>query len=157
MVKKPGLDFSFSGLKTAVALEVERRGGPEAMGTSGVADVAASFEVAAVESLVQRSCRALRDHGLGGIAVVGGVAANRRLRAHMREAGATRGFQVVFPPVELCTDNAMMIAAAGARLLEAGERHSLGLSAFSRVPLGDAPWRGALPAAGAHSTLDTPV
>ena len=141
MQRKPGLDFSYSGLKTAVALEVERRGGLEAMDAAQVADVAASFEVAAVESLVQRARRALRTEGRDRLAVVGGVAANRLLRERVRAAARRDGFEAVFPPPELCTDNAVMIAAAGARLLGRGERDSLGLNAFSRVPVGEAPWR----------------
>jgi N6-L-threonylcarbamoyladenine synthase len=143
MIKKAGLDFSYSGLKTAVALEVERRGGLEAMDAGAVADVAASFEAAAVESLIVRTRRALRAEGLGRVGIVGGVAANRRLRAEMQHCAEKEGFVSVFPPSELCTDNAVMIAAAGARLLGQGQRDGLGLSAFSRVPVGDAPWRDA--------------
>ncbi len=141
MAKKPGLDFSYSGLKTAVAIEVKRRGGLAAMDTAQVADVAACFELAAVESLVQRARRALRVEGAGRLAVVGGVAANRLLREHMAAAAKRDGFALVFPPIDLCTDNAVMIAAAGARLLGRGERDSLGLNAFSRVAVGQAPWR----------------
>ena len=137
MVRSPGFDFSFSGLKTAVALEVERRGVLEAQ---DVADIAASFEEAATESLVLRARRALAAEGLSQLAVVGGVAANQRLRARMKRAGDRDGFRVVFPPMELCTDNAAMIAAAGARLLARGERSPLTLNAFSRAPLGDSPW-----------------
>jgi N6-L-threonylcarbamoyladenine synthase len=133
----PGFDFSFSGLKTAVALEVERRG---TLASRDVADVAASFEAAAVDVLVARSRRALADQGLARLAVVGGVAANRRLRAELEQAAARDGFRVTLPPLQLCTDNAAMIAAAGARLLARGERHGLSLEAFSRVPLGAAPW-----------------
>jgi len=72
--------------------------------------------------------------------VVGGVAANQRLRARMERAGEREGFRVVFPPMALCTDNAAMIAAAGARLLARGERSPLTLNAFSRAPLDDSPW-----------------
>jgi N6-L-threonylcarbamoyladenine synthase len=75
------------------------------------------------------------------VAVVGGVAANRRLRRELTEAGARDGFTAVFPPMSLCTDNAAMIAAAGARLLAAGEHHGFALNSFSRVPLGGSPWR----------------
>jgi N6-L-threonylcarbamoyladenine synthase len=143
MAKKGGLDFSYSGLKTAVALEVQRRGGAEAMCQGEVADVAASFEAAAVESLLVRARRALSAEGLHRIAVVGGVAANRRLRAELAAAGERDGFSPSFPPIALCTDNAVMIAAAGARLLGRGESDGLSLGAFSRVPVGEAPWRGA--------------
>jgi N6-L-threonylcarbamoyladenine synthase len=138
MSKQPGLDFSYSGLKTAVAIEVERRGGRQALGPAEVADLAASFEAAATDVLVARTRRALRHEGLGCVAVVGGVAANRRLREQMTRAGSRDGFAVVFPPLELCTDNAAMIAAAGTRLLQRGERHALDLNAFSRAPLGAA-------------------
>jgi N6-L-threonylcarbamoyladenine synthase len=137
LLTAPGLDFSFSGLKTAVAVELERRGAQDAR---GVADVAASFEAAAVEVLVARARRALREQGLAQLAVVGGVAANARLRRALAEAAGTDGFRVALPPPALCTDNAAMIAAAGARLLARGEDHGLALNSFSRVPLGAAPW-----------------
>ena len=137
LVNAPGLDFSFSGLKTAVALEVERRG---ALTPRDVADVAASFEAAAVEVLVARARRALAAQDLTRLAVVGGVAANTRLRGALDAAARRDGFRVTLPPPSLCTDNAAMIAAAGARLLARGERHGYGLEAFSRVPLGAAPW-----------------
>lgn len=140
MARKAGFDFSYSGLKTAVALEVDARGGTAALGERDVADIAASFEEAAIDSLVARTRRALRSEGLDRVAVVGGVAANRRLRARMAEAGEGGGFRAIFPPMDLCTDNAVMIAAAGARLLARGESHALDLNAFSRVPVGEAPW-----------------
>jgi N6-L-threonylcarbamoyladenine synthase len=134
---KGGLDFSFSGLKTAVVLEVERRG---ALSGSDVADLAASFEAAAVDVLVERSCRAVRQTGASQLAVVGGVAANRRLRAELGRAAEADGFEALFPPLELCTDNAAMIAAAGAALLARGAQHGLDLNAFSRVALDDPQW-----------------
>ncbi len=135
MLKRPGLDFSYSGLKTAVAIEVERRGGLAALSGSQVADVAASFEAAATDVLVLRARKALRQEKLAAVAVVGGVAANRRLREEMARVGQRDGFEVVFPPLDLCTDNAAMIAAAGARLLERGQRDGLDLNAFSRAPI----------------------
>jgi len=143
---EPGLDFSYSGLKTAVTLEIERRGAGGALGEREVADLAASFQAAATDPLVQRARRALRDEGLGKVAVVGGVAANRRLRREMERAGREDGFEVHFPPLELCTDNAAMVAAAGARMLARGERHALDLTAFSRVPLAELPWARVSPA-----------
>ena len=137
MFNAPGFDFSFSGLKTAVALEVESRGDLEAQ---DVADIAASFEAAATDSLIRRARRALASEGLAQLAVVGGVAANQRLRVQMERAGQQDGFRPVFPPMGLCTDNAAMIAAAGARLLARGERSPMSLNAFSRAPLEDSPW-----------------
>jgi len=132
MLDRAGFDFSFSGLKTAVALEVERRAAGGALGAADVADIAASFEAAAIEVLVTRARQALREQGIGRLTVVGGVAANRRLRAEMARAAAADGFEVSFPPPALCTDNAAMIAAAGAQLLARGDRHGLELNSFSR-------------------------
>jgi N6-L-threonylcarbamoyladenine synthase len=143
LLGSPGFDFSYSGLKTAVALEVQRRG---ELSEGDVADLAASFEAAAIDVLVARARRAVAAEGVGRLAVVGGVAANRRLRRELAQVGASDGFEAVIPPPELCTDNAAMIAAAGVRLLARGDAHGLALNAFSRVPLGEAPW--APPAAG---------
>ena len=147
MSKRAGLDFSYSGLKTAVSVEITRRGGLESLDESERADLAASFEAAVAESLVARAVRAMRQESAKRIAVVGGVAANGRLRSEMHRAGAREGFEAIFPPMELCTDNAVMIAAAGTRLLERGVRDDLSLEAFSRVPIGEAPWRASESAA----------
>ncbi|MCZ6785079.1 MAG: tRNA (adenosine(37)-N6)-threonylcarbamoyltransferase complex transferase subunit TsaD [Proteobacteria bacterium] len=147
MIRDRGLDFSYSGLKTAVALEVERRSRLSAhdgrLSSRDVADVAASFEAAATDSLISRCVRALEQEGISRLAVVGGVAANRRLRRGVEREAHRRGWLAVFPPLELCTDNAAMIAAAGARLLARGVRHGPELNAFSRVPLGAAAWTAA--------------
>jgi len=132
MLDRGGLDFSFSGLKTAVALEVERREAEGGLGPSDIADIAASFEAAAIDVLVSRARAALRAERVGQLAVVGGVAANRRLRDEMARAASEEGFAVSFPPAALCTDNAAMIAAAGAQLLARGDRHGLALNSFSR-------------------------
>lgn len=141
MSRRGGLDFSYSGLKTAVSVELERRGGSDALDEGTRADFAASFEAAVAESLVARAVRAMRGESARRIAVVGGVAANGRLRRVMHAAGEAEGFEAIFPPMHLCTDNAVMIAAAGTRLLERGVRDDLSLEAFSRVPIGEAPWR----------------
>ena len=121
---EPGLDFSFSGLKTAVALEVERRGAGQALGRPRSPTCAASFEAAAVDVLVERARRAVANESAERLAVVGGVAANRRLREHGMQAAAARtASRSSFRRRALCTDNAAMIAAAGFALLRAGERH----------------------------------
>ncbi len=120
-----------------MAVAIEQQGGVQ---REEVPDFAASFQAAATDVLVGRSCKAMRQEKLDKLAVVGGVAANQRLREQMAVAGKREGFQVVFPPLGLCTDNAAMIAAAGARLIAKGESHGLTLNAFSRVPFGDAPW-----------------
>ena len=140
LLDRAGFDFSYSGLKTAVATALERRAGP--LGEGARRDLAASFQAAAVDVLVARARAAVRHCGLAAIAVVGGVAANRRLRAQLAAAGERDGFRCVFPPVELCTDNAAMIAAAGAREIARGAHHGFALNCFSRVPLGTAPWTG---------------
>ncbi len=137
MLDQPGLDFSYSGLKTAVALTA-RAHAP--LSEQQRADIAASFQAAATDVLVARARRALRDTGLSRVAVVGGVAANGRLRREMQRMGEAEGVRVFFPPSELCTDNAVMIAAAGARMLAAGVRHGAALGAFSRAPLAGMPW-----------------
>ncbi len=142
LLASPGLDFSFSGLKTAVALEVERQRARGPLAAQALADLAASFEQAAVDVLLARARRALfaESSSPRRLAVVGGVAANRRLRAAFEAAARADGFEVIFPPLALCTDNAAMIAAAGAKRLARGERHGLALDSFSRVPMGAAPW-----------------
>jgi N6-L-threonylcarbamoyladenine synthase len=137
LADSPGLDFSFSGLKTAVALEAERR---QPLTEADVADLAASFQAAAVDVLVARARRAQAQEGARRLAVVGGVAANQRLRREMARAGEADGFAVFFPPPGLCTDNAAMIASAGSRLLARGQSHGLALNSFSRVPFGQSPW-----------------
>jgi N6-L-threonylcarbamoyladenine synthase len=142
-----GLDLSFSGLKTAVALEVARReaAGEGRLLDSDVADVAASFQEAAIDVLVDKARRALAHTGLGRLALVGGLAANTRLRERMAGLAAETGADVRFPPIALCTDNAAMIAAVADRRLVSGKLAGPELQAFSRVapPFG-AP-RGAKP------------
>jgi N6-L-threonylcarbamoyladenine synthase len=116
MLNKPTLDFSFSGLKTAVMLEVRKA---EASGEIEArrADIAASFQRAAVDTLVGKSLKAAQAEGLDRIVVAGGVGANRLLRSEIAERFSG---EVFYPRFEFCTDNGAMIAAAGAfRLAEA--------------------------------------
>jgi N6-L-threonylcarbamoyladenine synthase len=130
------LGFSYSGLKTAVALEVDRRRAPDGtLGPRDVAEVAASFQAAATDVLVVKARRALEAEGLGQLAVVGGVAANQRLRRAVEAAAREDGVLAVFPPLALCTDNAAMIAAAGAQRLARGERDGAELGVFARKRL----------------------
>lgn len=120
--------FSFSGLKTAVARTVEsleRAGEPVP-----VADIAASFEQAVVDVLVTKSLHAVRARGLDTLVIVGGVAANARLRAVAQERSDAAGVQLRVPPMRLCTDNGAMIAAVGDLLVRAGVAPSgLGIAA----------------------------
>jgi len=116
MLNKPTLDFSFSGLKTAVMLEVRKT---EASGEieSCRADIAASFQRAAIDTLVGKALKAAKAEGLERIVVAGGVGANRLLRSEIAERFAG---EVFYPRFEFCTDNGAMIAVAGAfRLAEA--------------------------------------
>jgi N6-L-threonylcarbamoyladenine synthase len=110
MLKRPGLDFSFSGLKTAVMLEV-RKATEAGQLEACRADIAASFQRAAVDTLVTRSMQAARRENLGRIVVAGGVGANQLLRQDM--ADRFDG-EVFYPRMAYCTDNGAMIAVAGA-------------------------------------------
>jgi N6-L-threonylcarbamoyladenine synthase len=105
------LDFSFSGLKSAVinTLHTHRQRGE----TYCVQDVAASFQQAVVEILTEKTLLAARQKGAGTVLLAGGVAANSRLRTRLQEALAAEGRQLLYPPPALCTDNAAMVAAAG--------------------------------------------
>ncbi|THF61584.1 tRNA (adenosine(37)-N6)-threonylcarbamoyltransferase complex transferase subunit TsaD [Pseudothauera rhizosphaerae] len=118
MLNSGDLDFSFSGLKTAV-LNVVSAPGWHAV---DAVDLAADFQQAVVEVLVRKALAALRRTGLRHLVVAGGVGANRQLRAQLDEAARRRGWRVYYPEPELCTDNGAMIAFAGALRLAAGER-----------------------------------
>ena len=117
MTDRPGLDFSFSGLKTQVLLAWQASDKSD----QTKADIARAFEEAIVDTLTIKCRRALVATGARTLVVAGGVGANRRLRAQLAEAGAHDGFRVSFPRLEFCTDNGAMIAFAGALRLEAGQ------------------------------------
>ncbi|MBU6428509.1 MAG: tRNA (adenosine(37)-N6)-threonylcarbamoyltransferase complex transferase subunit TsaD [Cyanobacteria bacterium REEB65] len=127
-------DFSFSGLKTAVRRVVEKHrlaGIP-----FKVEDIAASFQEAVVDVLARKALAAADSLGLRTIAIAGGVAANRGLRARLERECADRGWRFVCPPFVLCTDNAAMIAGLGSELLALGYRDQLDMSALARWPVG---------------------
>ncbi len=128
MLDRPGLEFSFSGLKTAVRRAV-------ADGAVGAADIAASVQSAIVDTLVAKALRALDATGHGVLVVSGGVSANRALRAGLSAGAERRGVRVYYPRLEFCTDNAAMIAVAGLARLAAGEREPLTIRARAQWPL----------------------
>ncbi|MDF2580391.1 MULTISPECIES: tRNA (adenosine(37)-N6)-threonylcarbamoyltransferase complex transferase subunit TsaD [Microbacterium] len=127
-------DFSFSGLKTAVARWVEQR---QAAGeTVPIADVAASFREAVVDVLVTKALDACAQHGVPRLLLGGGVIANRRLREVAIERAAAAGVAVRIPPLSLCTDNGAMIAALAAELISSGaEPSTLSFGADSTLPV----------------------
>jgi N6-L-threonylcarbamoyladenine synthase len=130
--RRDDLDFSFSGLKTAVSMLLRTGAPPEG---AQLADLCASFQAAVVDVLTRKSRRAVALHGLPHLVLCGGVAANRGLRAGLAAAAAEDGFRLYIPPPKRCTDNAAMIAAAGTRLLLRGDRARLDLSVDPGLPL----------------------
>lgn len=138
------LDFSFSGLKTAVSRWI--RSAQDDGRHVPVADVAAAFQEAVADVLVTKALRACADSGIGTLVVGGGVAANSRLRAMLEDRAAH--LDVRIPPPSLCTDNGAMVAALGAALVERGRAPSSpGIGADSSMPVGEiiaTPARGGL-------------
>jgi N6-L-threonylcarbamoyladenine synthase len=127
-------DFSFSGLKTAVARYVERE--QDEGREVPVADVAASFREAVVDVLLTKAVAACNDLGVPRLLLGGGVVANARLRAVAEERASRAGITLRIPPLKLCTDNGAMIAALGAQLVSAGHPPSgLGFGADSTLPV----------------------
>ncbi len=150
MLGRAVLDFSFSGLKTALRMALEARGGAGKLDEGARADFAAGFEMAVVESLADRTRRALTlalemRPDLKALVAACGVAANRRLRDSLHVIALDAGIPLVVPPPALCTDNAVMIAWAGIERLGQGEVSTLDFAPRPRWPLDDRamPLRGA--------------
>lgn len=135
---KGSLDFSFSGLKTALLGVLKKRGRP--IMPEELPDVAAGYQEAIVDVLVNKTIRAAEICSLKRIVVCGGVAANSRLRARFYEEAGEKGMDVFIPPPVLCTDNAAMVAVSGTHLLRKGYCDDLSLNAVSRWP----PYSGAI-------------
>jgi N6-L-threonylcarbamoyladenine synthase len=130
---RDGLDFSFSGLKTAVVRHVRRT--EEAGGKAPRSDIAASFQEAIVDVQVSKTLRACRELGIDRVVIGGGVAANSRLRARLAEEAADAGLALCVPDPALCVDNGAMIAAAGFFRLRRGEATPLDVSADASLAL----------------------
>jgi N6-L-threonylcarbamoyladenine synthase len=131
MLDRPGFDFSFSGLKTAVVVAIRGLQLDDQLR----ADVARSFQDAVVETLVTKCERALKHTGAKSLVVAGGVGANRQLRAELTKMGQRRKVTVSYPRPEFCTDNAAMIAYAGYLRLRGGQEESLPIRAHARWPI----------------------
>jgi N6-L-threonylcarbamoyladenine synthase len=134
MTDRPGLDFSFSGLKTHVVHTLRRHDAEDAQ---DLADIAAAFQEAVVDTLVIKCRRALRETALDRLVVSGGVSANRLLRERLGEAVAEEGARVYYPSMDFCTDNGAMIAYAGYRRLAAGQSEPLRIDARARWPMAE--------------------
>ncbi|GLQ33301.1 tRNA (adenosine(37)-N6)-threonylcarbamoyltransferase complex transferase subunit TsaD [Litoribrevibacter albus] len=140
MVDRPGLDFSFSGLKTYTlntvqALEKEQG----ELSDQDKADIAHAFQEAVVETLAIKCRRALEQTGMKQLVMAGGVSANIRLREKLEQALAKVGGQVFYARPQFCTDNGAMIAFAGLQRLQAGQQDDLAVKPVARWPLTELP------------------
>jgi len=136
MLDRPGLDFSFSGLKTAVVTEVEAQANDE----QTRADIAHAFQEAAIDTLVRKCERALQQTGQQQLVIAGGVSANQLLRTRMAEMVEKLNARTFFPRNEFCTDNGAMIAYAGALRLAAGQQDAgTDFAAYPRWSLEELP------------------
>ncbi|NYE29912.1 N6-L-threonylcarbamoyladenine synthase [Rhodanobacter sp. K2T2] len=131
MTDRPGLDFSFSGLKTQVLLAWQQSDKSD----QTRADIARAFEEAIVDTLIIKCRRALEASGAKRLVIAGGVGANRRLRSELAAAGTKDGFKVYFPRLDFCTDNGAMIALAGAIRLTSGQYQDASVQVYPRWDL----------------------
>lgn len=133
MTDRPGLDFSFSGLKTA-ALTASQQ---QPLDANAIDDIAHAFQEAAVDTLVMKCARALEQTGHTRLIIAGGVGANSLLRTRLLEFGAQHKVEVYYPRPEFCTDNGAMIAYAGCVRLSAGQTEGLAFAARARWSLSE--------------------
>ncbi|MCX2979212.1 tRNA (adenosine(37)-N6)-threonylcarbamoyltransferase complex transferase subunit TsaD [Candidatus Marimicrobium litorale] len=139
MVNRPGLDFSFSGLKTHTLNTVAACTGDGELTEQDRCDIASAFEQAVVSTLVIKCRRALRQEGLKTLVMAGGVSANRYLRAELKRALAKEQAAVFYPAPVFCTDNGAMIAYAGAQRLAAGQFDEADVAVRPRWPMDELP------------------
>jgi N6-L-threonylcarbamoyladenine synthase len=138
MTDRPGLDFSFSGLKTHTRNLIEKYRGADVLpDDQTIFDICAGFQEAVVDTLVIKCRRALEQTGMHTLVIAGGVSANKRLREKLELQLAKNNAQVFYARHEFCTDNGAMIAYAGCQRLLAGETSDLALSVTPRWPLQD--------------------
>jgi len=133
MTDRPGLDFSFSGLKTFALNTMHAN----ELDDQTRADISLAFETAVVDTLAIKCKRALKQTGLNRLVIAGGVSANQHLRSRLAELCVQNDAEVFYPRLAFCTDNGAMIAFAGCQRLLAGEREGLGFSARARWPMGE--------------------
>jgi N6-L-threonylcarbamoyladenine synthase len=133
MARRDSLEFSFSGVKSFVARHVAEHGKPA--NDAALADLCAGFQRTVVDSLVKKTVRAARAEGVTSVVLAGGVAANRELRRTAAQACAASGLTLFVPPMASCTDNAAMIAYAGALRLVRGESDDLSFTTATRTAL----------------------
>jgi N6-L-threonylcarbamoyladenine synthase len=132
-IRDDSYEFSFSGLKTAVLLYLREQG--EEFVKANLTHICAAFQEAVVDVLVEKTILAVEKTDCRRIALAGGVAANSRLRDKLKSRAKQAEADLYFPPLQLCTDNAAMIAAAGHCRLNAGESSALDLNAYPYLPL----------------------
>lgn len=147
MTNRPGLDFSFSGLKTFVRNTVAELNSAGCISDQDRADVALAFEEAVVQTLVIKCKRALQQSGLRRLIIAGGVSANTRLRAGLETMVQAQRSQLFYAQPRFCTDNGAMIAYAGCQRLLAGQREGLAINARPRWPMDTLPSIKILPEA----------
>jgi N6-L-threonylcarbamoyladenine synthase len=135
MLDRPGLEFSFSGLKTAVSLAVKECSRERPLDDATRADICASVQAAIVDTLIAKALRAIEQTGYEALVVAGGVGANLRLREQLTAGAARHGAKVFYPRIEFCTDNAAMIAVAGMARLKAGKHETTAIRARARWSL----------------------
>lgn len=128
VMKNRSLDFSYSGLKTAVILKTRKH--PAPLSPSQVSDLAASFQEAAVDMIISRVETALRQQGVNQLVASGGVACNSRLRERLAELSRSLGVRLLLPSPPLCTDNGAMVAMSGLLYFQAGLTSALDLNAY---------------------------